>query len=1070
MQRKFLPSLLTSLLLGAAPGSQAAKVFFISEGSARSFTIPASAAQVGHTATFMACAERMNDNYLHIVIYLIDPEGTRIGQVIMDTKVTASVSLIKTTRLIEGNYTVSETGNGDNPNNGEIVMATAVDWDEPGDDITHLQEDWNHSLEDLRNELNGTLNTQTEALNQKLAELQKKLDDAIAGHDADQAAILKKIADYEKELEKLGDDLNDKIAVVEKEQDDFQDRLEELENSRDQEKQEVDARIEELNSKYAAEVKRSDTEIARLRAQQEELDSKFSTENRELKAQLDELTSRQSELQKQLEEAQAGHDSDIAEVQQQIEARSAEITAAHNADIQKLNRTILELEGKYAVEVKALNSEMDRINAELGMLEQSYQAADQRLQAQIDPLKERVTFLQAQQAAARELHDRDFQELQSRIVTATETVTAAHQADIKLLTQSITAQEEKYAGQIADVNNRLEKVNAQVDALKTEIAAGNRELQEELDDLTAEQFALKERQNSLRELHNRDIAELQRRIEDKNASLQERIDNATSGLQDQLNSIDGKYRDVSAELYARIESANAEIAGLREKFSREVRELQEQITAGKLERLTLETQFAAATEKHDREVAELQNQISGQVADLQAEIDAEVAVLNQQLVTLEHQYRETAATLKEQLEAVNKRLETDLDKLDAADRELYDKIAELREKQVEYDTCLENIRVIHDKDLEALQKELKAIDEKYRAKIEELDGKIAELSREIETMKEENSHDSENIRKLIEEEIGKLDSEIRNLYQELAAEKAVREQHLQETARRFDMLEKQLTALDAAVVERLKSLENRIRYTVYSDEKLEALKQELEAKIQTKETEIADLDLEIKVLETIDADATEQRERRKRKLLELEQLRNELADLEFGLKLRQDDSEFAAHEKEIAQLKADLAALRNSAELQLKQLRDELLAAEERYLKLLEEVKAEAAGQNAALQKQLDDLTEKVLAFVDTLRSEQKTGDTELKELLEALDASHKELIANLDGSIADKLEQLKLETDTRFEDFRAMINDIAYQQRFSSGGSGNGYSLPAVQVQEIPADTRDLRVSPDASLDSILN
>ena len=168
MQRKFLPSLLTSLLLGAAPGSQAAKVFFISEGSARSFTIPASAAQVGHTATFMACAERMNDNYLHIVIYLIDPEGTRIGQVIMDTKVTASVSLIKTTRLIEGNYTVSETGNGDNPNNGEIVMATAVDWDEPGDDITHLQEDWNRSLEDLRNELNGTLNTQTEALNQKI--------------------------------------------------------------------------------------------------------------------------------------------------------------------------------------------------------------------------------------------------------------------------------------------------------------------------------------------------------------------------------------------------------------------------------------------------------------------------------------------------------------------------------------------------------------------------------------------------------------------------------------------------------------------------------------------------------------------------------------------------------------------------------------------------------------------------------------------------------------------------------------------------------------------------------------
>ncbi|MGN0870795.1 MAG: hypothetical protein ACI4UV_06340, partial [Victivallales bacterium] len=115
-------------------------------------------------------------------------------------------------------------------------------------------------------------------------------------------------------------------------------------------------------------------------------------------------------------------------------------------------------------------------------------------------------------------------------------------------------------------------------------------------------------------------------------------------------------------------------------------------------------------------------------------------------------------------------------------------------------------------------------------------------------------------------------------------------------------------------------------------------------------------------------------------------------------------------------------------------------------------------------------LTSKVLAFVDALRSEREAGDAELKALLDAMDVSHKELITNLDSNIADKLDKLKFESDTQFENLRATINNIAYQQRFNTGSAAQSYTLPSSQVQEVPTDNRDLRVSPDASLNSILN
>lgn len=178
---------------------------------------------------------------------------------------------------------------------------------------------------------------------------------------------------------------------------------------------------------------------------------------------------------------------------------------------------------------------------------------------------------------------------------------------------------------------------------------------------------------------------------------------------------------------------------------------------------------------------------------------------------------------------------------------------------------------------------------------------------------------------------------------------------------------------------RLKSLENRIKYAVYSDEKLEALEEEYAQLVQAKETEIANIDLEIEELRKLGLDAGAKEEIRNLKLQELTALRNELSDIRFAIQLRHDDSEFAAHEKEIEWLKEELAALRNSADLQIKQLEEKLAEAEKKFQELLEQLKNEAGATDAELKQQIADLQGKIDELTETLRNEQLAGDDALK-------------------------------------------------------------------------------------------
>lgn len=289
--------------------------------------------------------------------------------------------------------------------------------------------------------------------------------------------------------------------------------------------------------------------------------------------------------------------------------------------------------------------------------------------------------------------------------------------------------------------------------------------------------------------------------------------------------------------------------------------------------------------------------------------------------------------------------------------------------------------------------------------------------------------------------------------------------HKQEVVQAIDRIQQQISLLDEAINERLAALENRIRYSVYSDEKLAELKKAYEQKVREKEAEIAALDIEIRKQQAAGQDVALLVEQRNRALTELEKLRNELKDIEFAIVIRNDESEFAVHEAEILQLKKELAALRNSTDALIKDLQQQLIDTEKKLLALIEEIKAGAAGENQELRQELEAFKEQILELIESLQAGQTGGDDALKQLIEELDASHKELLAKLEQQFADRLEELKIQRQAVRQSPDNDKRPCAAAAIWRRGAVRAGIlPAPANPVGRSTGCNRDLAVSPAAN------
>ncbi len=545
--------------------------------------------------------------------------------------------------------------------------------------------------------------------------------------------------------------------------------------------------------------------------------------------------------------------------------------------------------------------------------------------------------------------------------------------------------------------------------------------------------------------------DLERIQEDLNQQITDLRDELTGTLDYRLGQMQDEIDALRKQLNEAIQKNEEDHAALIRRIEDHEREIK-----------TLITEFQFNLARLERQQADFLAQLT--VLKIQHEKDVEMIYLK--IDNLNNQYSLEVSRIQLDIS----RIERELSSLNQTDRDLYDKISDLREKQADYYARLEVIKVTHEKDKEALEKEIAALQKEHDEDVRLINEELQLLQQEMDNLKKQHDRDIAAIQNEIKNILDKMDSEVRKLYLELENQKQACAEYQEKILKSIDDLQMQITLLDKAVTDRLKNLENRIRYAVYSDEKLADLVKEYTQLIQDKETEIANLDLEIRELEEFGRDTTAKQEQRSKNLDELLALRNELTDIEFAIKIRYDDSEFTVHEAEIERLKAELAALRQSSDLRIQQLEEKLMDTENRLLALLNEIQESAAAENASLRKDLEDFKALVQIFIETLREEQISGDDTLRKLISEMDESHRALLSQLDTDFADRLERLKFEQDVQFENLRSTINNIAYQQRFSNGNSSGSYGLPTVRDEDIPSDSRDLRVSPNESLNLWIN
>ncbi len=748
------------------------------------------------------------------------------------------------------------------------------------------------------------------------------------------------------------------------------------------------------------------------------------------------------------------------------EAAGDDVMALQADTNQAMNGLRAELEGKLNSKAAELQEEINKLKQDLNDAaarhDEDQAALIRRIEDHERQITELITELQFNLAR--------LERQQADYLAQLEMLKVEHGKDVEMLNLQIGNLDGKYAAEVAAIKADITGIEQELNSLESRFLSGDQVLKSQIDSLINQHNSLQNQVNIAETRHRNDVSAIQAQIDAKTLQIQTEHQADVRRLEQSIGNVDSKYATEVSYINNELTQISNRITQLTKDYQAGDVSLKSQIDSLLLTQIDLRNQLTNLSSNHDRDVTDLQKQINEKNTALTDKINTAVADLRMEMVSLENRHREDIRELKENLAAAEVRLEAEINKLEQADRDIYDEISGLKEKQADYYARLEVVRVTHEKDLEALQKELEALERTHREDVEAINDGISQIQAEADKLKEQHEKDVAAIRSEITAVIDKLDGEVKKIYLELEAREQEFIEYQAKITQAIDDLQTQMTLLDKAVTERLKNLENRIRYAVYSDEKLAGLVREYTLAIQYKETEIADLELEIREFEETGKDATAKREQRDRKLDELLALRNELTDIEFAIRIRNDDSEFAVHEAEIESLKAELAALRNSSELLLQQLEEKLIETEKRLLALLEEARETSATENAGLKKELDDFKALVQVFIDTLREEQLSGDDVLRKLIAEMDEAHQKLLSQLNSDFADRLEKLKFEQDVQFENLRSTINNIAYQQRFSGGGSSTGYGLPTVRDKEVPSDNRDQRVSPTESLDINLN
>ena len=415
---------------------------------------------------------------------------------------------------------------------------------------------------------------------------------------------------------------------------------------------------------------------------------------------------------------------------------------------------------------------------------------------------------------------------------------------------------------------------------------------------------------------------------------------------------------------------------------------------------------AVLHEQWDRAISDINSQYASRLADtdlsdadrnaVEKEWTEKLAAANldyqRQIAEVESQLREYGAKTVAELTTELSKLQSERAVIESAlnSTDYNSKIAAIANG---YDAKIDEQRAALEERLEKLQKQLDAVKAVGDIAIDMLIAKIeagdAANHAELETMK-------------------------------LALQAYCDELRTQLSAR-IELLEKTVLELQKALSARINTLENRLKYSLMTDDALAEAQRDKQALADSLANQIAALQLVISDKTARGEDVANERGQLSTLLAEYDEAKNDLDNINLAIELRS-NSEFALHKKWIMELQELTASLQNTVTTQ---------------------------GQTIAAQKDEIDALKTVVANLETaLRAEMELLKQELKDYTD----SH---AAELRGKLTD----LGSQVSTLHENVMTLATS-SYSSYGANSSGNNSYKYSGASNKDVLTDDRDLRTS----------
>jgi len=764
----------------------------------------------------------------------------------------------------------------------------------------------------------------------------------------------------------------------------------------------------------------------------------LETQITNLQSQLNALNANQSSLlsefntlKTQLQTAIAANADNIADLSQQLADKYSSLVTANATLKSDLLREIANVTAAYQEADANLAADY---TGKIAALQTLLQQSDATLQSNISALN---TAYREADAALKE-------NLEEQMETLRATLSADDQDILNQVSALESEMNHALATQKADYESRIEALQAS---------------------LSAEASALRSEIANLESAYRSETAHLKENLELQIAHLTETTRMTTDSLQNQINETNSRFEAEIAALKSDYDARLATLEGRSDAADQEMRQLIESYAAAlRLEMTVADTAIQARLQETldslngtldtrlQLMLAECDEQIQ-RVKDQIAARDSEEKIrLTEQKAVLQEQWNRETADIQAQYEA--KLADADLSDAErnAVEKEWTEKLAGTNVRYQRQITELENqLREYGDKSIAELNEEFVKL-QTERSIIEsalnstDFNDKILALETSKDSRDKEQrlawEEQLEKLRKQLEalESIGEMTIEY--LIARIEAGNTANEAELAKLRLAFEAycadlrakLSAKIESLEKTVIElqkllsaRISTLEDRLKYTLMTEEALAAEEENKQLRLNALANQIASLQLVISDKTARGEDVSREQAELNSLLMQYDEAETDLENIRLAIELRA-NSEFALHKKWILELQELTKGLQHTIDTQA-----ETIAGQKEEIEAL---KTALANLEAALRNEMALLKQELKEYTDINANE-------------------------LRGTLADLSAQL-----ATLHDNVMTLATSSYSSYGSSSTGNNNYQYSGASNKDIITDDRDLRTSDVTQID----